>query len=301
MTFAAAAWKLGFDRKTGFLNSLSGEGREWLQSGPRLQIWRGATDNDGIKLWTGQGGKALGRWQEAGLDKMQLQLELLEVVKIGKSGAPIAVRTVHRASGRGEWDDFQHEQIFEIVADGSLHVANRLRLGKKAPTDLPRFGVTLALPAGFEQVRWFGRGPWENYSDRKTSAEVGVYENTVTGLYVPYVMPQEHGNHTDTRWVEVRDTGSSGKAKGSVSRANRCSIFPRAISPPTTSIRPSTRWTCRRAPKRFSISISPSAVLARQHAVPIPCRNTSCRGVIIDSPTGFRLYANCDKNALNAS
>jgi len=136
------------------------------------------------------------------------------VVKISKSGAPIAVRTVHRASGRGEWDDFQHEQIFEIVADGSLHVANRLRLGKKAPTDLPRFGITLALPAGFEQVRWFGRGPWENYSDRKASAEVGLYESTVNGLYVPYVMPQEHGNHTDTRWVEVRDSGAGGKARG---------------------------------------------------------------------------------------
>jgi beta-galactosidase len=93
-------------------------------------------------------------------------------------------------------------------------VVNRLRLGRKAPTDLPRFGVTLALPAGFERVRWFGRGPWENYSDRKASAEVGLYENTVNGLYVPYIMPQEHGNHTDTRWVEVRDSGAGKTGPG---------------------------------------------------------------------------------------
>jgi len=205
--FRAGDWQLNFNHKTGFLNSLVGDGTEWLSSGPHLQIWRGATDNDGIKLWTGQHGKALGRWQAAGLDKVQLRLEFLGL--IGRGGAPVALRTIHRATGRDQWDDFEHEQIFEILADGSLHVSNRLRLGKSAPQDLPRFGVTLSLPAGFENVRWFGRGPWENYSDRKTSAEVGLYENTVAGLYVPYVMPQEHGNHTDTRWVEIRK-GSKG-------------------------------------------------------------------------------------------
>jgi beta-galactosidase len=210
MILSASSWKLAFDRKSGFLTSLLGEGREWLQSGPRLQIWRGATDNDGIKLWTGQDGKALGRWQQAGLDKLQLRLDKIEVIKTSGKGAPTAVRTLHRASGRNAWDDFQHEQIFEILADGSLRVSNRLVLGKKAPTDLPRFGVTMALPEGFEQARWFGRGPWENYSDRKASAEVGLYENTVDGLYVPYVMPQEHGNHTDVRWVEVTDGAGRG-------------------------------------------------------------------------------------------
>ena len=206
LTLAAADWLLSFDAKTGFLSSLLGNGWEWLQAGPRLQIWRGATDNDGIKLWTGQDGKALGRWQAASLDKIQLRLEKIEVLKAGKGG----VRTLHRATGRNDWTDFEHEQIFTIAADGSLRVDNRLRLGKNAPTDLPRFGVTLALPAGFEEVRWFGRGPWENYSDRKISAKVGLYENTVNGLYVPYVMPQEHGNHTDVRWVEIKE-GSTGK------------------------------------------------------------------------------------------
>lgn len=202
-------WELLFDWKTGFLQSLSAQGREWLQAGPRLQIWRGPTDNDGIKLWSGQDVKVLGIWQKDSLDHLQLKLEKIELVKSGKGGAVTSIRTVHQASGRSKWDDFRHEQIFEILPDGDLRVVNRMIVGKAIPADLPRIGVTLALPPGFEQVSWFGRGPWENYSDRKVSANVGLYQSTVNDLYVPYVMPQEHGNHTDVRWVELRATGKA--------------------------------------------------------------------------------------------
>jgi beta-galactosidase len=52
-------------------------------------------------------------------------------------------------------------------------------------------------------LTWFGRGPWENYPDRKTSALVGRYSSTVTNQYVPYIMPQEHGLKTDVRWLEL--------------------------------------------------------------------------------------------------
>ncbi len=210
VTISAGALKLTFDGKSGLLTSIFGHGRGWIQSGPALQLWRGATDNDGIKLWTGQSSKALGRWRADGLDQLQMRLDKIELIKTDATAALTAVRTVHRASGRNEWDDFQHEQIFEIIDEAVLRVSNRLVLGKKAPTDLPRFGVRFALPPGFENVRWFGRGPWENYSDRKASADVGLYENTVSELYVPYVMPQEHGNHTDVRWLEIRDAAGKG-------------------------------------------------------------------------------------------
>src|SRR5690606_35976959 len=69
--------------------------------------------------------------------------------------------------------------------------------------DLPRVGVRLDLAPGYERLAYFGRGPWENYADRKASTLVGVYETTVAGEYVDYVMPQEHGHHTDVRWLEL--------------------------------------------------------------------------------------------------
>jgi beta-galactosidase len=195
-------WSLNFDRKTGFLTSLIGGRREWLKSGPRLQIWRAATDNDGIKLWSGQSTKPLGKWRALGLDKLQLRLRSLDVLQ-ARDGKPNGIRTAHQASGRGKWSDFLHEQTFEWLDGGRLRIKNRLTLGKGMLEDLPRFGVTMALSEGQEALRWFGRGPHENYADRKASARVGLFEATVTGLYVPYVMPQEYGNRTDVRWVEI--------------------------------------------------------------------------------------------------
>ncbi len=197
---ASGPWTLAFDRKSGFLSSLRAEGREWLHdgNGPRLQLWRAATDNDGIKLWSGQDGKPLGKWLDAGLDKLALKLEMIEATQAG-------VRTVHRATGRGKWGDYRHEQRFEFLPDGTIRVSNRLDLGKGAEEDLPRFGVVFSLPPGMENVRWFGLGPLENYADRKAAATVGLFEQTVHGLHVPYVMPQENGHRCGVRWVEIGD------------------------------------------------------------------------------------------------
>jgi len=68
----------------------------------------------------------------------------------------------------------------------------------------------MELAKDFENVRWLGRGPWENYSDRKTGADVGVWSSTVAEQYVPYVKPQENGNKEDVRWVELTDAGGNG-------------------------------------------------------------------------------------------
>ena len=68
---------------------------------------------------------------------------------------------------------------------------------------LPRMGVSLAAPAGFEQFTWLGRGPQESYIDRKAGVPVGLYQGTVDEQYVPYIMPQENGNKTDVRWAAL--------------------------------------------------------------------------------------------------
>ncbi len=68
----------------------------------------------------------------------------------------------------------------------------------------------MQLPKEFSNLRWFGRGPHENYSDRKTSALVGLYESTVADQYVPYIRPQENGYKTDTRWLTLTNDDGSG-------------------------------------------------------------------------------------------
>jgi beta-galactosidase len=68
----------------------------------------------------------------------------------------------------------------------------------------------MLLPAGFEYLTWFGRGPFENYRDRNSGAIVGRYHSNVSDQYEPYIMPQEHGNRTDVRWVALTNDAGAG-------------------------------------------------------------------------------------------
>jgi beta-galactosidase len=69
--------------------------------------------------------------------------------------------------------------------------------------ELPRIGLQMSLPGDFDHIRWYGRGPHENYPDRKESALVGVYSGPVQEQYHPYIVPQENGNKTDVRWAAL--------------------------------------------------------------------------------------------------
>ncbi|HXT37851.1 MAG TPA: beta-galactosidase small subunit, partial [Chloroflexota bacterium] len=76
--------------------------------------------------------------------------------------------------------------------------------------DIPRIGVSLILDATLEDLTWFGRGPWDNYHDRKASATVGRWRSTVAEQYVPYIMPQDHGHKCDTRSLTLSDSRGLG-------------------------------------------------------------------------------------------
>jgi beta-galactosidase len=76
--------------------------------------------------------------------------------------------------------------------------------------ELPRLGMKMEIPAGFEKLTFYGRGPQENYWDRKTGAFIGLYQSTVDEQYVPYISPQENGNKTDVRWFALQNDNGTG-------------------------------------------------------------------------------------------
>ena len=141
---------------------------------PRVTVWRAATDNDGFKLmphlWKGFG-RSLERWLGQGIAFDDADL--------------VESSTSHSTN-----------------ADGSVTWRHQITVPLSL-RDLPRVGAWFELPARFTHVRWYGRGPHENYPDRNASAMVGVWEGTPDEL--PYVMPQEFGLRTDCRWVEFID------------------------------------------------------------------------------------------------
>ena len=75
---------------------------------------------------------------------------------------------------------------------------------------VPRIGMNVELISSLENVSWFGRGPFENYRDRKLAADVGLYQNRVADHYVPYMRPQENGYKTDVRWLRLHNGDSAG-------------------------------------------------------------------------------------------
>jgi beta-galactosidase len=75
---------------------------------------------------------------------------------------------------------------------------------------LPRIGIVTSLTKDFENVRWLGRGPWENYSDRKDATDIGIWKSTVAQQSVSYARPQENGNKEDVRWLELTDASGNG-------------------------------------------------------------------------------------------
>ena len=198
----AGAVSAVFDRQTGLLSEF-GAGKNRIVTGPALNVWRAGTDNDGIKLMLGPW-KILYHWLEAKLDKL---VQKVESVRLVAGDIPV-VEVIVKASGREQWDDFTHTARYTLRPSGELSVENHVQIGNDL-TDLPRIGVRMALVSDLETLEWYGRGPWENYSDRKASASVGHYGGTVSEQHVPYIMPQENGHKTDVRWLKL--SGADGK------------------------------------------------------------------------------------------
>jgi len=197
-----------FCLETGTLTGLSRDGREFLERGPRAFLWRAPTDNDGIKSWSGQEHKALGRWWKLGLQRQTW--ETARVTRRRSGGLPSlsSVTLLRGTDDEGGVHDLgEHRQAFALQADGTLRIDNTLKLAAGV-SDLPRIGVELILAPELERFEWFGRGPGENYPDRKAGSPVGHYAAAVSDLYVPYILPQENGARCDVRWCALHDGGA---------------------------------------------------------------------------------------------
>ncbi len=181
------------DRNTGRI-ALKRGGQQ-LAHGFECNLFRAATDNDGIRGWSGQDSKPLGQWIAAGLDALER-----ENVSVTADNAALCVAY----DLRGKTGIAHFVQRISALVDGSFAFKMHYDIPEVFPP-LPRVGVIIAAAQEFTRFEYFGRGPWENYSDRNASAEVGLYHSTVDDASkCCYVLPQEFGNHTDTRYLNLQ-------------------------------------------------------------------------------------------------
>lgn len=167
---------------------------ELTLAGPKLNVWRAPLDNDGIKLRENQDSKPLGRWRALGIDDM-VAMPLKSRVVAGNR-----LETVQRHRARG--GTIKMRTAYESTSEAVLTISHEFVV-PAALADLPRLGVRLVLPEGFESMHWWGRGPHETYNDRQLSGQRRVHQSTVNEQYVPYILPQDHGNLTDVRWIMI--------------------------------------------------------------------------------------------------
>jgi beta-galactosidase len=198
---AGADLKIVFNLETGRLSSFNFKGRELFLKGPEPDFWRAPTDND-----YGYGmDNMLVVWKKAGEGSVITKADISQP-------EPGKVVVVFRYDIKGLSGEkiAGYSTVYTILGTSDMIISNSFeKLSDKVP-ELPRMGMQMQLSSEFMNLKWFGRGPYENYSDRKTSADVGLYESTAADQYVPYVRPQENGYKTDTRWLTLTDDNGTG-------------------------------------------------------------------------------------------
>ena len=188
-----------FDKQTGWLTKYVYKGTSFADENYALKanFWRAPNDNDfGAKT-----PEKLKAWKEVTNQTILKNIRYEVINNLAYVTAAYELPQVYATL----------EMKYIINSQGEISITQMLKASAEQKVDvLPRFGMQLILPGGFEQVEYYGRGPHENYSDRNFGSPVGLYRQTVDDQYFPYVMPNETGNKTDVRWWKLMNKKGKG-------------------------------------------------------------------------------------------
>jgi beta-galactosidase len=200
-----------FDKGTGLLRSMKYRGTEMIKEGPGFNVWRAPLANE-LDAW-GTGGTDIGQkkpgmgmnhangWRSIGLDKL---VPLLEEFRIAREQTDLVeLQARVSLSSNNYTTGFDVTYSYLIQGDGQIGIEVSCTPHGHMTSWLPKIGLQMQLPKSFQKMQWHGRGPFETYPDRKTGARKGIYQSTVEDAYVPYIIPQDHGNRTDVHWMSV--------------------------------------------------------------------------------------------------
>ncbi|MDF1615929.1 glycoside hydrolase family 2 TIM barrel-domain containing protein [Petrocella sp. FN5] len=188
-------FEIVFDKVYGVLSSIKIEGVEALEEGLTENFFRAPTDND-EKGWVGREDCPAGLWRKVGLDRLSRNVKSVEIIK---SESQVQIQVEANFAKTSEYIAFETTVNYVIQGNGRMDVTMAVR--PQIEIDLlPRIGMMFKMKSGFDQLSWYGRGPHESYCDKKESALVGIYHGRVEEQFEPYIIPQENGNKTETRW-----------------------------------------------------------------------------------------------------
>ena len=173
---------------------------EWSQSASLSASLpsRKGTQNGAVTI----DGNNLTSWVVDGCEVLQAPLEpyFWKPENDNQSAAGFARRTAI-------WKDVRDVKVtYTVISDHRIRVDVDYQPTAQDRPVMPKFGMRMRLPADYTQVRYYGRGPWENYPDRKRSAFLGQYQMPLSQYQTEYIHPQDNGNRCDIRWFEISPT-----------------------------------------------------------------------------------------------
>lgn len=197
-----------FDLGTGSVESWFSRGKRIIAEPFQYGIWKPLIDNYQQEY------AAL--WRLSFIDAMQTDTRKVEWEREG-DGTTV-VRVKQRLASPSKDVGMRVTLTYRVRPDGRVDLAASGRAYGGYRDIVPRVGLSFSMPASCNKVSWYGRGPGESYPDSKTGNLIGLWESTVDDMFTPYVIPQDCGNHEDTRWMTIRDRNGDGLA---VSRTTR--------------------------------------------------------------------------------
>jgi len=200
-----------FSKTTGTITSFRKNGNDLIIGGPHPNFWRAPVDNDA----GGEERSFKQRWLQAGFNNMEMKLQNISSEIIN----PHVVRVIVNLDVIGYTGNIDYAAVYTIFGSGDILLDNMFDVDAALPP-LPRIGISLQIPKALDNMSWYGRGPHESYWDRKSSAAIGIYQGLVANQYVPYIKPQENGNKTDVRWLQLTDGSQNGFIVGGMPTMN---------------------------------------------------------------------------------
>lgn len=190
-------FRIEFNRHTGFMTRYRVDRQDMIKDGEALtpNFWRAPTDND----------------FGAGLQRRYLawknpEMKLRSFAQ-HTEGKQVIVKAAYEMPGVSAKLDL----TYVINNVGAVKVTQKMTVDKNAKvSDMFRFGMQMPMPKSFEQIEYYGRGPVENYRDRKMSERLGIYRQTVDEQFYPYIRPQENGTKSDVRWWKMLNAAGTG-------------------------------------------------------------------------------------------
>jgi len=205
-------FSIQLSKAQGGLTSYKYNNVEYITDVPMTSYWRATTNNDqGYN-----GGFEFGSWLTAGQYQKLIDTGIIH----DKNSVTVTFKYQLAIS-----TEAFNTVTYRVTPDGKLTVKASFK-GIDGQSIIPAFGMDFRIPEKYNNYKFYGLGPDENYQDRNNGVKLGIYSGTASNNFTPYLVPQESGNHCETRWLEVTDNDGNGLKFSSLDIPFEQSVLP---------------------------------------------------------------------------